>query len=179
MNYPRIPELDSRAAGESIEQYGLRALLFVLANEVTCTVDTEGLELANYVFPLAVSGRDLSPVAAERLAVTQTRITGELRRRQAARQAVVDELQAPRAAGVDKPNLGPGAPLRPAPVVPPSPSAQAPAPVPVTGPAAIPARQTAISPALAARQTFQPVIRPVARPSVPAAPQVPADQWGF
>ena len=74
MNYPRIPTLDPRAQGEDVQGYGLRALLFVMATDCTGGVDDEGLELAHYVFPLAVSARDLSTSAAERLATTQRRI---------------------------------------------------------------------------------------------------------
>ena len=197
-HYPRIPELEPRAQGEGVEAYGLRALRFILATDCTVTVDTEGLTLAHYVFPLAVSGHELSPVAAERLASAQARITGTLRRRQAEQDACLEALQASSApAGEDKPNLGPGAPLRPAPVVPPAPSAALQAPVDqvdvdqLRNPARIaqaltvPASQAPQAPSSgrspfqapqAPAFRFQPTVRPVAVPSVP---KVSEAEWGF
>jgi hypothetical protein len=114
--YPPLPELTPRGAQETTEQYGLRALLFITAERLTCTVDTEGLEQAAHCFRLAVSNAALTPTGAERLADVGRSITGALARRQADAQAAAPEAQAPaQAAGEDRPNLGPMAPLTPAP----------------------------------------------------------------
>jgi hypothetical protein len=106
-----------------------------------------------------VAHHDLSPVAAEQLADVRRLITGDLRRRYARQTAQAPVQATPAPAGEDTPNLGPGAPLapQPAPQAPPAAArrvkpAPKPAPVPVTGPAGIPARYTAVSPALAVRQ---------------------------
>lgn len=83
MSYPRLPEFGARFDDEHAEAYGLRALAFVVAHEVTATVPTDALQMADHVFGLAVSARDLHPHAATRLAVVHSLITATIRRRDA------------------------------------------------------------------------------------------------
>src|SRR5262245_9241915 len=112
--YPRLPEWRPRQASETAEAYGLRALAFVVRESVTATVPTDALELADHVFPLAVSHPELSPVAAAGLADVQRIIRAVLR----SRLAPVGPTAAVQAtAGQGKPMIGPGAPLQPTPVV--------------------------------------------------------------
>jgi len=167
--YPRLPELTPRTEGESAQAYGLRALGFVTATGVTATVDREGLQLADHVFPLAISGPDLLVVAAERLADVRALICATLRARDAEQAAPQAPKPQPQPAGVDTPRMGPGAPLTPAPVAPTAPAAA----LQATSDMLRDPRRIA-----AALTVPKPPVRPVARP-VPAAPQVPADQWGF
>jgi hypothetical protein len=181
-----FPTLDPRAPGEDLHAYGWRALLFCLATGNTGGCDDDALQLAHYVFPVAVAGgRQVAERSAEQLADCQRRISAALRGRladQAERLAALAEQAAP--AGVDRPNLGPGAPLAPAPIVPTAPAAALPVPTlrqpagiaAALTPAPRPAAPAPQAPQAAPRPAFQPVARPVARP---AAPQVSAAEWGF
>lgn len=138
--YPPVPVLAPRAAGETAEAYGRRALLFVTAERITLTVDREGLDLAAHAYRLAVCNRDLTTAGAERLAEVNRMICAALRRRDAEdAESAPAAAPAPAlpAAGADSPRQGPGAPLRPAPVRPTPPAGGAtlphagrPAPVP-------------------------------------------------
>jgi len=181
--YPPLPWCAPRGADEPAESYGLRALLFVTAERIAATVDTEGLELAAHTFRVAVSNPEIHPPAAERLADVLSLITGTLARRVAAEtQAQTAQAQAAPVAD-DRPNLGPMAPLAPPPVRPTPPVSGLQQPVTVDtlrNPQRIAAALTVpAAQAPAARPAFQPVARPVVRPAAPVAPQVSAAEWGF
>lgn len=173
--YPPLPWCPPRAAAESAEAYGLRALLFVTAERLAATVDTEGLQLAAHCFRVAVSNPEILPNAAERLADVLRIITGTLAAREAwAREQAAQALQAPaQASSADQPNTGPMAPLVPPPVRPTPPAGAQPLPVPQPVPS-VPATVPA-----APRAAFVPPARPVLRPSAPVAPAVSAADWGF
>jgi hypothetical protein len=117
MMYPPLPTLAARRADETAEQYGLRALAFVVATETTAGLDDDALALADHCYRLAIDNRDLLPAIVDQLANVQRRIAAALRVRTeltaAAEQATTMPEDAP--AGRDKPNLGPMAPLSPQP----------------------------------------------------------------
>lgn len=162
--YARLPELAPRGAGETAEQYGLRALLFITAERLTVTVDDEGLKLAAHCFRLAVGNPELSTVAAERLADVGRSISSDLARRDAATMPAIAPAE-PVATQTPAAPVSGGQPV-PRPVQPVRPTPPAGAVVPQVSPA---------SPA-APRQVFI-APRPVARPTAPAP--VPVADWGF
>jgi len=144
LSFPRLPELAPASEPETAQAYGLRALLFVVGTGVTATVPTSALELADHVFPIAISGAELAPETAERLAASRRLITAALRGRAAA-----EPLTAPRSepAGVDRPNIGPGAVLAPRPIVePPNAGAERPELAPAVAPALLRASRPAAAP---------------------------------
>lgn len=150
---PPIAPFDPQGADEPPADYGLRALLYVLANDHAIGIPDRALELAQYAAPIATSHADISPIAAGNIARAVSQIGAALR----ARAALVAEFEqdtppnAPGApAGRDKPNQGPGAPLSPQPTPRPPQGSQAqppaaplvtpPAPQPIatrTAPAAV------------------------------------------
>jgi len=80
-DYPRLPELAPRRLDEPAEEYGLRALAFVVTHSVTATVPTDALELATHTYRIAIDNRDLSQIALDRLAEVDRQINATLRTR--------------------------------------------------------------------------------------------------
>lgn len=116
---PTPPTFDPQGANEPPADYGLRALLYVLAHEHAIGLPDRALELAQYAAPLATAHADISPRAAETIAGAVSRIGAMLRARAAldAEYGQDTPQDAPGApAGRDKPHQGPGAPLSPQPV---------------------------------------------------------------
>jgi len=132
--YPRLPELAPRAADESTQAYGLRALAFVLQTGVTATLNEETLACADHVYPIAIGHPDISLTAAVRLADVQREVRAALRRR----ASVPIAAEAPATTGApERPTAGPMAPLAPPPVRPVPPATARPA-VATPGPAPAP-----------------------------------------
>lgn len=108
--------LPPKPAPESLDTpltYGGRLFAFVLATEVTATLDTSDLELALHTSQLPLSP-DTTPDVRERIARTRALIFGALRGRQA------DAARAATAIGKlfgGSENEGPMAPLEPTPVL--------------------------------------------------------------
>jgi len=107
------PVLTPSPAGESAHEYGYRALLFAVQHGPEWVTDTRALQLADHVFPAAISGPEISPRALEILAAVRCRITAVLRRR--ALETAAAPASLPAAAGEDRPAAGPMAPLDPPP----------------------------------------------------------------
>src|SRR5215831_19208217 len=120
--YPRLPELALPTPDETAEHYGLRAFAFVVEHGITATLPDDALQLATHVYRVAIARPDLLPATLDRFADADRAINATIRRR----AALAHELEAPElfaAAGHDKPNLGPMAPLSPRPIVnPPAPA---------------------------------------------------------
>ena len=85
--YPPLPCLAPATEPETAIGYGLRVLSFVLAYRCTATLSDADLELADHAYPVAVGGRDLLPLAANRLTDARHLILATLRARTAERQA--------------------------------------------------------------------------------------------
>lgn len=118
--YPALPTLAGRSAIETAYDYGVRVLAFVVAEDVTATLDTEALEQALHASTTIVAAREMAPQAMERIQLIRARIAGTIRTRRAAEQvAVKAEAMKPKPA----PKSMPGARVpvrRPSPVMPPS-----------------------------------------------------------
>jgi hypothetical protein len=130
--YPRLPELAPQAAGETLDSFGLRALAFVLAHDCTATLSTEQLQLAAHCYRLAIANRELTASTVDRLAECNRRIAATIRYRAQLQADDAPGLTAAAvgatapAAGQDRPNLGPMAPLKPKPIKPRGPQTFAP-----------------------------------------------------
>lgn len=81
--YPRLPELSEPQPDETVQGYGLRALSFVVSTGITATLTDRALELADHVYPIAVSHHDILPVAAEAIAQAHRLILASIAGRQA------------------------------------------------------------------------------------------------
>jgi hypothetical protein len=136
---PTRPVFEARTAAEGWTAYGRRALLFVLAEDVTWLLPDDAIEAAaEAVNVTAASG--VSPEALARLIGTQDLLRGLLRGRQrhtaetAGNQALA-ETPAPVAPlpPAANPPGGSRVPRQPTPLAP-APPAAAPVPVPVAAP---------------------------------------------
>jgi len=109
-----LPEFPARTAGESLQAYGSRALQFLLAYNCTAVLTDVDLELIGRAAILAGARPDLTTAVRTTLANVQYLASSMLAARRKL-QAPVQPSAAP--AGVDKPNLGPMAPVAVRPVV--------------------------------------------------------------
>jgi len=70
-DYPRLSTIAPAGQDESLQAYGVRVLAFVLTTGITATISTADLELADHVYPIAVSGKEILPVAVDRLSAAR------------------------------------------------------------------------------------------------------------
>lgn len=94
-DYPRLPTIDPPTADETLHAYGVRVLAFVLSTGTTATLSDRDLELADHVYPIAVSGPEILPVAVDRLSAARHDILAALRSRKAASQPAPQAAIAP------------------------------------------------------------------------------------
>jgi len=117
----QLPTPDNPTPGETLQGYGLRILGFVLATGITATASDQQLELADHVYPLAISNPDLLDTTREQMTATRRQIMSALAYRRSLTSIPAEPAQP---AGHDKPNLGPMARLTPPPTPrPPQPAA--------------------------------------------------------
>lgn len=115
----RLPSPEPRTESETVQQYGLRILGFVLRTNVTATLTDLELELADHVYPLAIQNPDLMLITREYMTAARHRIMAALKYRQTIAPPPPDAE--PAAVILDRPNAGPMAPLRPTPTPQPPP----------------------------------------------------------
>jgi hypothetical protein len=92
--YHPLPCPDPRRLDETAVDFGARILAFLLAENVTATVDDEALEAANHAAVYAVAARGILPAAVDRIADVRRTILTTL----AARAARTREEEARRVA---------------------------------------------------------------------------------
>lgn len=114
MSYPRLPELPPVGADETIAEYGIRVLAFVLATDVTATLTDRDLDLADHAYAIAISSAGILPIAVDRLSAARMRILRTLQARQRAQPAPARVSPQP-APIVSRPG-GRLTPLQPAPI---------------------------------------------------------------
>lgn len=83
----RIPDFQARGENESIDQYGSRALCFLLSFALTGLLDDEAIEQADRISTIAVSAKGMAPAALANLHAIRLRIARELMARQATKKA--------------------------------------------------------------------------------------------
>lgn len=121
--YPMLPTCPARQTGETTQAYGLRVLAFVVAEEVTATLDDEALEQALHASIAVVASKDMHAGALERVQLTRATMSSVLRRRRsdAELEAQIKALRPkaqPKAGKED--DKGQRVPLRrPTPIIPP------------------------------------------------------------
>jgi len=79
----RLPTIDPAQPEETLQGYGCRVLAFVLNTRVTATLSDRDLELADYVYPLAISGPGVSVLAVDRLSAVRHLILAAIATRRA------------------------------------------------------------------------------------------------
>src|SRR5262245_56290406 len=85
----RLPSIAPKQPDEALPAYGARALTFVLSTGVTATLADRDLELADMAAMLAVSARQISAPALDRLNRCRLLLQSTLRARQREAQAAV------------------------------------------------------------------------------------------
>jgi hypothetical protein len=108
----RLPTIDPPAESESLQAYGCRVLRFVIEHDCTATLSDRDLELADHFYPLAIAAPELSARVLERIANARRLILAALRGR-----VPIAPVVPPAAKHDDRPDDGPMAPLRDAPIV--------------------------------------------------------------
>jgi len=111
-----LPVLEPGTPGESLQGYGLRVLGFVVRTGITATLSLEDLQLADHMYPIAVSGHDLSPSVVDTLSHTRRQILDAIKWLEVDRPKPDRATPVVIAAGTDRPNHGPMARLIPAPI---------------------------------------------------------------
>ena len=89
--YPRLPTPPPFDQDQTAHQRGMTILAFVVATDTTATVETDDLELADHVYPLAQAAPDLTQETRTTLTRTRHLILATLatRRRLAAQDTPV------------------------------------------------------------------------------------------
>lgn len=120
MTLRELPTLAPALAGETLQAFGVRVLIFVLVHRVTATLTDTELELADHVYPFAIARPDIDAHIVDQLSDVRHQILSALRVRRAIEAPIVTVPATPDT----KPNIGPMARLQDAPIVrPPSPVA--------------------------------------------------------
>lgn len=109
----RLPEIVPSGPDETLQGYGLRILAFVLVTRCTATLSDHDLELADHMYPIAISGPEVSVVAVDRLSEARHLILAAIRTRKAIEPRA--PAMVPGGTAPHKPNEGPMARLVPAP----------------------------------------------------------------
>jgi hypothetical protein len=118
----RLPTFDPQRPDETRQQYGLRALAFVLATNVTATLDDDALALADHVYPIAIAAHDILPIAVDRLSAARLAILASLKARKALdREQTPDSPTAVPSARQETPDGGTKVPTHPTPTPQPPP----------------------------------------------------------
>lgn len=114
--FPQLPEPPT-GDGLPADLYGQSLLMFVMAHDVTATLTLPQLELAEYA-AARVAGLPYDAATADRVRASIDRarslISGAIRRARLLQDAPV---ALPSGVALDKPNLGPMAPIKDAPIV--------------------------------------------------------------
>lgn len=116
MNFPRIEDFATRGSRETIDEYGARALRFILEYKVAGLLDDEAVQQADRISVIAVSARDVSQAALRNLSEARTIILLSLDARRSKRTAVLAALASGdglRPQGGAKVPAGPVAPTTP------------------------------------------------------------------
>ena len=111
--YPRLPTPPPIDRDQTAHQRGLAILAFVIETDITATVETADLELADHAYPMAQQPAHLTQETRTILTRARHTILATLaaRRRQAAQDQPVDERPA-----TPEPHGGKTARLQPPPV---------------------------------------------------------------
>ncbi len=111
----RLPSGPSIQPNDTILQFGLRVLAFIIADNVTATLTDIDLELAEYAGQYAVSAPDILPIAVDRISAARHIVASAL----VYRRSLLKTPQAPIFTGCSpdtKPNEGPMAKLLATPI---------------------------------------------------------------
>jgi len=85
-----LPRIDPQQPDEPLLLYAARVLRFVIDTNVTATLTDIDLELADHVYPLAVSAPDLADTTRQRLTDTRHEILAAIARRRKLAQMPAD-----------------------------------------------------------------------------------------
>lgn len=85
-----LPRIDPQQPDEPLLLYAARVLRFVVEHNVTATLTDIDLELADHVYPLAVSAPDLADSTRQRLTATRHEILAAIARRRKLAQLPAD-----------------------------------------------------------------------------------------